>query len=405
MAASYLDTYGSALRRLQALEMGMDPNAPEGPSGPQPVTGAFQLQGPPSNLNPRYAPDPAMPAFQQAQPAAPGAIQAPAGPQPPAAAGPAPAEGGAVQQSPQGVRDIVAGLAKDERKELRAGIKQHTGKSVDELYEQMVQGGELAPDIKRKPRAAEKLSVVAEALFRYMSKAFNGMNPGAAAAEATLETQGRRGAIAQADVEAENARAEGRRGEVQGVLNSRAARAQGKADKAEERGWEAEKMRVEARDRGALQSQQDKAAMARTQVEAASRQSTMDKAPKTMTGDDGTVFERGEDGVYRPAVTETEVDENLPRGKKIKSKKRGVLKTTTKAQTGALTQASRAKMYSDAVKTIQGDVRTMSEIRRAAGGEASAIADEIDRRAKDMVENAASAAENGDGEYGQNPLD
>lgn len=398
----YTDRYGDALRRLQALEAGADPSMPVAPMGPTPVTGAFQLQGPQSNLNPRYAPDPTMPAFQQAQPAAPGAIQAPAGPQPPAAE--TPAAPGPVQQSPQGVRDIVAGLEKDERKELRAGIKQHTGKSVDELYNQMVEGGELAPDIKRKPRPAEKLSIVAEALFRYMGKAFNGMNPGAAAAEATLETQGRRGAIAQAETAEENARAEGRRAEVQGVLNARASRAQSKADKAEERGWEAEKQRVQARDAGALQRQQDDAAMARTRVEAASRQSTLDKAPKSMTAEDGTVFERGEDGVYRPAVTETDGFDNLPRGKKIATKKRGVLKVGQKAQTGALTQADRAKMYSNAVKAIQGDVRTMGEIRRAAGNDAGAIADEIDRRAKDMVENAAAAAESGDGEYGANPL-
>ena len=404
MEGAYLGKYGDALRRLQALEA-VQSGQPVGPMGPQPVTGAFQTQGLPSRLDPRYAPDPSMPAFEQAG----------AGPQlPPGAfeqgqlAQPSivsddPARGGISGNLPkpqQSVRQVVEGLDPKERTELRAGIKEQVGRSVNELYDEFVRTGEIAPPVERKPRAKEKLSTVAEALFRYMSNVGQGMNPGAASALATLETQGRRGALEQTEIDEENARAEQRRAEVQGVLSSRAAQATKKAETEDERTYKTgreEDAQTHALD---LQRQQDAAALARTQVSSKGARNV-----QTSILEDGTVMERDpETGLWRAARSVQPVTKKGRRGVTTTVEQETPLKVPPKTQTGQVTNASRQRMMDDAIKAIQKDTLQMARIRAAVGDDPETIASEIADRARMIVEESL-AATGTLGAYGDNPLD
>lgn len=309
MTPNYAGRYGDALLRLQALDAAAA-GQPIGPMGPQPVTGAFQLQGVQSNLNPRYAPTPSMPALQQAGagPQAGGALQA----------APQPAAGGEATKQPQSVSQIVAALPPDQRKELGAGIKKQTGYSVDELYAKFVETGELAPPADRKPRAKEKLSQVAEAMFRYMSNVGRGMSPMAASGQATLDTQGRRQALEQADIDEQNALAQQRRGEVQGVLSARAARAVTLADRKAERAWEESKLDMQGRQQLDQIREQNRGAMERVRADQKGRNIervveedgsvyfvdplTGESVPATKVVEEDVVLAPGQRG--RPALTE-----------------------------------------------------------------------------------------------------
>lgn len=399
---AYVGKYSEALRRLQALDAA-GAGQPVGPMGPGPATGAFQTQGVPSGLNPAYAPDPRMPAFQQAaqaQPLPTGGVLGGSEEKQPSAL-----KGEEVKKPPQSLHQIVSGLDKDEREELRVGIRKQTGRSVDDLYAEFVKSGEIAPPAERKPRAKERLSVVAEALFRYMAHAGRGMDPGAASAMATLETQGRRGALEQNEIDEENARAEGRRGEVQGVLAARSARDQKKADTQDERGWEAGKLDAQAQNARDLQAQQDKAAMARTQVNEKSQREQRDPAMRQDPGT-GEWFEYNrETETWEPAMSNRPVTKKGPRGVTTTVVDRVPFVTKPKEQ-GALTDASRQKMISDAVAAIQKDPRAMSRIRAQVGDDPTAIVAEVTRQAAALTEQQLAAGSNLDGGgYGENPLD
>lgn len=271
----YTAKFGDALRRLAALDAGAS-GQPVGPQGPVPQTSPFDVgaQMPP-NAQLQAGP------LQQAAPQqAPGAIEQAA--QPPAG---------------QSVRKIIEDMGPKERNEMARGIKKQTGKSVDDLYAAMVKSGEIAPPIERKPNRKEKLPALAEALLRYAQnvgttgRGGRGMDPGAAAATATLDTQGRRGALEQAQIEQDNALAEARRGEVQGVLSARTSRAVTLEDRTDERANAATVAGAKTKAESELQKQKDDADMARERVKQSGETARSNKTNgKTYTDKNGKVF-------------------------------------------------------------------------------------------------------------------
>lgn len=396
MTPNYAGRYGDALLRLQALDAAAAGQQVM-PMGPQPVTGAFQLQGVKSNLNPRYAPTPSMPALQQAGagPQAGGALQA----------APQPAAGGEATKQPQSVSQIVAALPPDQRKELSAGIKKQTGHSVDELYAKFVETGELAPPADRKPRAKEKLSQVAEAMFRYMSNVGRGMSPMAASGQATLDTQGRRQALEQADIDEQNALAQQRRGEVQGVLSARASRAAALADREDDRLYK------EKEAEAAAKREMEKV---RFQEGAANQRAALAyNKPETYTDSDGVLHtfdpRTGEAREVTKEVEEEKVVVPGLRGRPAltgKVKTRKPLRGIPGGKSGATTLDPDTVMnrVTDVAKRMSEDRETMREIRRQAEAEGRDPQVVLMERAKQAVEAGLSGTLGG-GEYGSNPLD
>lgn len=395
---SYVGQYGEALRRLQALDAIAAGQPVTGPMGPQPVTGAFQLQGPPSNLNPRYAPTPSMPALQQAGagPQAGGALLQAA--QQPAAGGEAPAR-------PQSVSEIVAALPSDQRKELRAGIKKQTGYTVDELYDKFVETGELAPPAERKPRAKERLSQVAEAMFRYMSNVGRGMNPMAASGQATLDTQGRRQALEQADLDEQNVLAQQRRGEVQGVLSARASRATTLADREDERAYK------EKEAEAAAKREMDRV---RYQEGAANRRAELAyNKPETYTDENGVLHtfdpRTGQAMEVTKEVEEERVIVPGLRGRPAltgKTKTRKPLRGIPGGQTSGTTLSpnTRAVQEMAALKMVRDDKTKMRELTRRAKEEGVDINTLIAEEASKILEGTSIGGASGGGEYGPDPL-
>lgn len=375
MDAGYVGKYGPALRQLQALEAASQ-GLPVGPMGPQPVTAPFQ---PPQ----RYANEPAAPAFQQA--------------------GEPPVQGGALTQlpevevkgkKPQSVTDIVSSLPLEERRELRKGIKEKTGKTVDELYEQFVKSGEIAPPAERKPKAKERLSVVAEAMFRYLAHV-NKMGVAGAVGQATLETQGRRGALEQAEIDEENARAEARRGEVQGVLSARNTRAQARQDKVEDRGWEAEQARQKFVDEKALRDADNAAALGRVR-----EQQKGDNTQVVFDADGNAIEITKGSAVGRPVMVESEEPALIGLGA-FKTPKPGgkrkvqrPLKGVPGGMTGATTldpdtvYNRRAEM----IQAITEDKRRMRALQKRANDEGRDVSELINEEVDKLLRAGGTAA-------------
>lgn len=408
MAANYAGQYGDALRRLAALEAASS-GQPVGPSGPAPMTGAFS---PPQ----RYADDPSQPAFAQAgmqAQQAPGAMEMPAAPP----AMDAPATGGIAGNLPEGktpvsVRQIVEGMDKNERRDFSAGIKKRTGKTVHELYDQMVEAGEIAPPIDRKPNAKEKLPVLAEALLRFAQYAGQGMNGGAAAGRATMETQGRRQALEQAQVEQDNALAEGQRGEVQGVLNSRNARATTLADRSDERTYNEGVAKTKAADEKGLHEMDNAAALARVREQNAGENSRarLQNPGKQYTDSDGKVWQLGLDPAHpeKAVAVTAETDEPVMGGlgafkvptkvgsRKVQKQLQGV--PGGAVGTNALDQDTIMNRGMDAVKLIMGDYSKMSEIKKRAKAEGRDVNDLIKEEAAKLVPGMSNANAPGGGQ-------
>ena len=392
---NYVGKYGPAIRRLAALDLAAQGNPNLAGAGPQPVTGAFDVA-------PEYqARDPAREPLNQ-----PGAFPEPEGATQARGAISAPPEGPfGPDLNPQKLWDS---LPSEERRQVIRQVEKK-GTDINKVYDEKVAAGEIVPP-QRVLSKGEKLSVLAETLLRHARNVGQGQPGGAAAANAILETQGRRGGLEQAAAQKEAEIKEMLRQESRTDTAAATKRAQELEDAKRKRGEtivdDRRKRRAEIEDREdeqthalALQAAQDRAVKEREKG----------KNVQVFTGADGAVVLIDKDtNKVIPLEVEGE-EETVTSGvrgrpgtkgtKKVKKPLKGV-PTNASGGTATLDPDTVLNRVIDEAKRISEDHKAMREINEQAKAEGRSPQDVLMERAKKNVASATPGLETS----GEDPL-
>lgn len=136
-------------------------------------------------------------------------------------------------QPGKGPRDLWDEMPEENQKKVIKQVED-TGVNIENRYDEMVKSGQIVPP-EEVIGKGEKLSHVAEVLFRHAKNVGQGMSGGAAAGSAMLETSERRGAIAQSQAAVRAAMVEKLRGEEREDTKSARTRTEKLEDEREKR--------------------------------------------------------------------------------------------------------------------------------------------------------------------------
>lgn len=375
MPNDYVGRYGAALRQLTALEQPALPSAIS-PSAPQPTgPGAFGTPpiAPPGVAGGAFAPPDVVAAPQQALP--------------PPVARPAPALGQGDAAAPMSAAQLFKDMPDDVKDDLQKQIES-SGHDIDEVYAQKVATGEIkAP--KKEPTKRDKLGYLAEVALRTISNLSRQNTQGASDwADAVLDTDARRAALAERDDELfrkgtagaferqekrkETRRLEGRADE--GALKERAGKV------AEAEGRQAFDMTENEKRR------KHELELARMREAGEDRRDRESQGNLVTDDQGGLVRVKGDEAV--PVMTTKKVRET-------KRGKRGVSYTIEKEvreQVKALPKPAQSGMdpdrmiaeIGDRIKALKEDRKLVSELRQQ-GITGAKLDDELAKRARDQV--------------------
>jgi hypothetical protein len=371
MAANYVAKYGDTIRRLAALDLAAQGNSNLAGAGPQPRTSPFDAGAPVQSY------DPALGDGQGEGPQIPAALDSPK-PRP---------EGPKV--SP---RSLWEGMSTKEQKEV---IKQVESKGIDidEKYDEAVAAGKITPPAKALQKG-EKLTVLAETLLRFSQNIGGGMEGGAAASTAILDTQFRRGGLERQAAEQEAAMKEKLRLEGREDTATATKRAEALADTESERTYkdkDREDAQAAARD---LQAAQDRAAKDREKG----------KNSQVAQLEDGTyiVIDKDKEGVVEVEQEETATSRGQ-RGrpgatttKKVKKPAKG----PPKANASGFDQDRIAQIKLDVEKLARSD-EVMRELKKEAKARNVSVETVVKEYVATKVQNILSGADSS----GADPLE
>jgi hypothetical protein len=397
MPNDYVGRYGAALRSLTALEQPALPSAIR-PDAPQP-TGAGAFGAPPPGVMPpqQQAPGPAF--------APPQVVDAPSQP---AMAAPPP---GPAMDKPISASQLYKDMPDDVKADLEKQIED-SGHNIDEVYAQKVSTGEIkAP--KKEPTKRDKLGYIAEVALRTISNLSRKNTQGASDwADAVLETDARRGALAERDdalfrqgtagaFERQEKTKETRRVEGRSDETARKERAVRVAETEGKQAFdmtESEKRRKHEKELAAIQ-------------EAGADRRDKDSQGNLITDEEGGLVRvKGDEAT--PVMTTKKV-------KETKRGKRGVSFTVEKEvreQVRALPKNVQSDIdpdrviseIGDRIKALKEDRKLVSELR-TQGITGAKLDDELAKRARDQVMSEYELAPGGrsakPAQKGSNPFD
>lgn len=349
MASDYLGRYGAALRQLTALQQQPLPSAIQ-PGAPVPG-GAFDAVTPNPAMDPMSPENmkPATPAFDQ------------------------------VEGKPLSAKQLYTDMPDEHKAALEKQIDD-SGIDVNMQFGRAIATGILpAPEKPKEMSKRDKIGYLAEVALRTISNMSRpGTSSGADWADATLQTDTRRGAIESVERERELSAAERRRLEQR--EDTKTAHTEGREDTT----TRTAQQRADAKEsRERAEHVADKQQEAELEKQKIAREKSANR--KTIIGDDGQIYTLG-DNADATAVTTTKTKKvrrgTRGKGRDVDVSEKVPVKATLKTDASGIDQDRLISAINTRVAEMKKDTKLLREMRKAG---ISDIDGEIATRARAQV--------------------